>query len=821
MSGLSPARRLRTKTTDFSDFFRGGSSHGSAQPSNILFAQHDANDNHHREPFDVSNTMEASTSSTHSQSAAKKFSSKLPFLGRSRKKSNVEEASANVARERDVGGHETAHAAHQTHSDSILRPTKSRDGSQQSLGSKFAAHFTPSRPRKSDVSSSRKISSSPSKLRQRAPTEASLTDDRTLHPPPKVSPRGRSFESTSSGASENGIRSTTPRPSQSQQEGQQPTFTVSISPPDDLSRYADLFTRPRRKTNSSSSTPPGRDSDEGNTASSSLSTSPRSSLPTGDSEPSGAPDDTPVRPGSRSSVKSAGRQHQKNDSASGTSAILDLRMSEDSVIDKERPFPVPPMMPGTPSAERRPSIARISTQNMEKGTITARTGRARSASGSRPNGAPPNIPLPSPPHSSLPSPPPSAAPTPPPNAALPSIPTLTTAPSRKSVSSISSVSSGQSAGFLSRRTRANTIPSPPTLTSPIPSVPSLPSSPVPIHKPPPSSYASPTSPYLKSLKHDHLATDSEKSDWERSDIENMDRATPDQLKQVLMSQNLRMEELMNYLKRISDQHEAERNEMKDKIETLERESARKDQEIRGLTYLVHRGGGAPWGAAGSPRTGSPRVASARSSPLAGSPSASLSDTEKTHVRTRRIIASGTQSDGGRGAMTSDSEIDAPGTIPILPPSLRRNKTALGTSQPSPKAAAVRSTSTRCIPSTKSLAADFSSVVNKRASTSSTFSLSSTISSSSSLLPASSIAPSTISSSLSSIPETPPPSLPSKAALPSILQSHHQQAMATPKPTAKRTPSLTPAAAYAANLKKTRPPSIAQVLERDEGKASPT
>lgn len=121
MSGLSPARRLRTKTTDFSDFFRGGSSHGSAQPSNILFAQHDANDNHHREPFDVSNIMEASTSSTHSQSAAKKFSSKLPFLGRSRKKSNVEEASANAARERDVGGHETAHgtAAHQTHPDSM------------------------------------------------------------------------------------------------------------------------------------------------------------------------------------------------------------------------------------------------------------------------------------------------------------------------------------------------------------------------------------------------------------------------------------------------------------------------------------------------------------------------------------------------------------------------------------------------------------------------------------------------------------------------------------------------------------------------------
>ncbi|KAJ8486808.1 hypothetical protein ONZ45_g14550 [Pleurotus djamor] len=169
-----------------------------------------------------------------------------------------------------------------------------------------------------------------------------------------------------------------------------------------------------------------------------------------------------------------------------------------------------------------------------------------------------------------------------------------------------------------------------------------------------------------------MATDSEKSDWERSDwdrsdIDDISHATPDQLKQVVLS-------LKTYVQRIVETHEHERNEMKEKIEALERESIRKDDEIKGLKYLVHRGGGAPFGAA-SPRAGSPRTSSARSSPLATPSNTSFSDTEKMPTRRRVTIVSGTQSDTGRGGvMTSDSEVDGPSSIPMLPPSLRRNKT---------------------------------------------------------------------------------------------------------------------------------------------------
>ena len=71
MSGLSPVRRLRTKTSDISDFFRGSSSHPQRQsPSTDLLQQ----------------TLPQQVNEPSTPQKAKR--SRIPFLGRSKKKSS-------------------------------------------------------------------------------------------------------------------------------------------------------------------------------------------------------------------------------------------------------------------------------------------------------------------------------------------------------------------------------------------------------------------------------------------------------------------------------------------------------------------------------------------------------------------------------------------------------------------------------------------------------------------------------------------------------------------------------------------------------------
>ncbi|KAL0946190.1 hypothetical protein HGRIS_012451 [Hohenbuehelia grisea] len=784
MAGLSPARRLRTKTTEFSDFFRGSSHNSRAQ---AFPSANDAPRDKHSGLRSASNaTLEVPHNEASTSSTSKKFSSKLPFLGRTRKKSNVEEAATNTVR--DGRRHETAQspAAVSTMADFADaspdiagRPSKSRDAVStseppaQTLGSKFAAHFTPSKARKPDP---------PPKPTPVKPRKSVSPPSGNLRPPAQ-SPRSlASFESNSSGGSDN--RSTTPRPAQ-------PTFNVSISPPEDLSRYADLFTLPsssklaNRQFGLSSREPSILEGSQ-STRSSASDAAPvtpespvaSSSLP--NPEVSDAPEfhpsileDPPVRPGSRSSVKSTGKHHRPG--AEDIDPQGFLRLSEDSVIEKDRVVPPRPntrqSSPPSP-VERRSNSSRIPSPLSERPSTSPRgssIGRARSGSGSRPN-PPPTIPLPTPPPSS-----------PPPTSALPSVPTLpSTAPSRKSVGSISSISSFQS-GNNSRRSRANTlssVPSSPLIASPYPPSPAL----------------APQPKFLRALKHD-MATDSEKSDWDRSDwdrsdIENIDSATPEQLRQAVVVQNLRLGELTQYCHQLTTRHQAEKAAMERKIETLERDAARRDHEIKGLRWLVTDGRSA------TPNTAALPIGTPRQSPA--------SDSEKPK---KRSVVPGSQSDGGR--MTDDSEAESVG---MLSPSLRRNRTI---GSPASRMAAVRSTSTR-VPAKGlgyelAVARAHGAAADKRASMSS-FSSAST-SSTSSLMPASSVAPSTISSSLSSIPETPPP-LPVKAlaSRPGVGKDDASAASSTNSARrSPRAPALTPAAAYAATLKKGRPPSIAQVL----------
>jgi hypothetical protein len=72
MSGLSPVRRLRTKTSDISDFFRGGSSHHTQRQS----------------PSSIDLLQQTLPQQVNEQSSPPKTKrSRIPFLGRSKKKS--------------------------------------------------------------------------------------------------------------------------------------------------------------------------------------------------------------------------------------------------------------------------------------------------------------------------------------------------------------------------------------------------------------------------------------------------------------------------------------------------------------------------------------------------------------------------------------------------------------------------------------------------------------------------------------------------------------------------------------------------------------
>ena len=82
MSGLSPARRLRTKTSDLTDFFR-----GNGNPSNQP----------RQSQKDVATSMNLEVPSGDETASVKKKITRIPLFGRSRKKSNQSSSSSPFA----------------------------------------------------------------------------------------------------------------------------------------------------------------------------------------------------------------------------------------------------------------------------------------------------------------------------------------------------------------------------------------------------------------------------------------------------------------------------------------------------------------------------------------------------------------------------------------------------------------------------------------------------------------------------------------------------------------------------------------------------
>ncbi|KAJ4489476.1 hypothetical protein C8J55DRAFT_300931 [Lentinula edodes] len=239
MSGSTPTKRLQLKTSDLTDFFRGSSSGPSSTPSTGSSSE---------PPLPVPEDNRLSSSSA---SPSKKRSSRIPFIGRSRKKSihsdadvdaslsdATKESRASVATAgsnyRSAPEQDTTSLPHASTSQQSLKTA----ATSTSFGSKIAAHFVPSKGglRLQSRKSQRSAKKSHEEL-------SDYTSDSLV--PPSSGARSPSIESNISHIS----RSTTPRASQAQ-EGlrPQPTITVSRPPVDDLDNmeeYNDLFTKPR------------------------------------------------------------------------------------------------------------------------------------------------------------------------------------------------------------------------------------------------------------------------------------------------------------------------------------------------------------------------------------------------------------------------------------------------------------------------------------------------------------------------------------------------------------------------------------------------
>ncbi|KAF5391710.1 hypothetical protein D9757_001665 [Collybiopsis confluens] len=194
------------------------------------------------------------------ESPSAKKSTRIPFIGRPRKKSTQSDilpsvATAQVTQSRTSVATVGSRSNFDNAGDGLASPPLASTSQQSlkatsnstSLGSRLAAHFTPR-------TSLRRFQSRRSQPSLHSPGELSDYTSDSLAPP-KSGPRSPSIDSTSSRLS----RSSTPRATQtirdpldSSRLPAQPTITVSRPPPldydlDNLDEYSDLFTKPRRK----------------------------------------------------------------------------------------------------------------------------------------------------------------------------------------------------------------------------------------------------------------------------------------------------------------------------------------------------------------------------------------------------------------------------------------------------------------------------------------------------------------------------------------------------------------------------------------------
>ncbi|KAF9463279.1 hypothetical protein BDZ94DRAFT_1259560 [Collybia nuda] len=761
MSGVSPSRRLRSKTSDITEFFRSSTSHGHQ-------SRQTANDGQLQIPVPLPplpDTLQANEASA----GLKKMSTRIPFLGRSRKKS-THSASGAPLPSSSGRGYDSTEIAESTTSKKdrrLSQPVSSSppeetsrapplptilppiNVSSPSLGSKFAAHFTPSKSRK------------PSPRRAHvAPSEGNASD--TLSPP--TSPRGASFDSASSGGSAN--RSPTPRATL------QPTITVSLSP-DNIEDYKDLFTLPRKKIPAQKrhpSTPASEyrdtfhDGDSNITLSPTPPTSPRMQFP---NPPSDTLPPGPHRPESAHRDSQSSVDERPNQLSQGLKARPTISRRQNNSPKSDNLLEESTNSQSTHTSELGPVID-ISPPSPVVLKSSPSFHRSRLRTPTSGPSQPPTIPLPEPPKTSP----------------APTIPSLQPSQSNRSP--------GPSSGpILTQRRRAHTIgtvPSPSQASSPI---------------------LNPSSSGIQKRAKVHSDNSTPVKHHSNKESINIRTATIEELRDALEVRNREYEELVRYLEKITSTHIVEKRSLEKRIFALEKDMSKKDNELRGFAWLVNN---PPHGAANPLNQN--QVAYRQSPVPAPKGFRMLHTAEDSGAESHQTSGAESISESFRGSAASGTE---------SPSSMRVRRMMRSTVLADTGFILGRVPSTK---STRGLGIDSAPDLPHRSSLSqrsSVYSLSSSsTSSASSLLPPS---PSgTTMSSLSAIPESPtyssyPPPRPprisgSLSAGEAENQRHTSRAsrrISTPPPVSPSSSQAT--SAYSANLKRGRPPSIAQVLEK--------
>ncbi|KAF9530595.1 hypothetical protein CPB83DRAFT_892559 [Crepidotus variabilis] len=526
MSGHTPAQRLRTKTSDITDFFRGGGQSSTQS----------------RRDSTGPTSLEVPPSDNEGGTGKKKIT-RIPLFGRTRKISTASTSSSPYTSTSNVrpSSETAALSSRAPSSDRERRPseptitqtfgTSKLPSSSSTFSSKLAARFNPSQSKKRPVTSSGPVSAVASSSR------TSLLSPTTGLTPPNPRP---SFESGSTAGSK--ARSTTPRPTR-------PMITVSTT--DNMDEFKDLFTQEISKpstnkipkqVSSVSSDPekslkfspppspiifaPGPSSyKRGQTPASALAAAVRDRQAAHErhsSTSSKSSRKTPDSDKGSSSDKHEGRSTPRLSSPRESPRLI--------VIDKEKGLPQP--------TQRRPSLVAVGSNQLPDNQSASLRSRNKPVNGAR--SRPPSIPLP--------QLPPTASSVPLPSSEYPPSPNV-------DQTDFSETESRKS------RSRANTIASIPDLPT-VPPSPSLPENsfdlklPVDIHS------------------------------FVGDEFFDIDTASPGQLRRALRTRNQNFDDLAALLLKKEEEWLMERKTLEKKVSSLQRDLVRRESEITGLKLII-------------------------------------------------------------------------------------------------------------------------------------------------------------------------------------------------------------------------------------------
>ncbi|KAL1748237.1 hypothetical protein HDZ31DRAFT_29976 [Schizophyllum fasciatum] len=171
---------------------------------------------------------------------------------------------------------------------------------------------------------------------------------------------------------------------------------------------------------------------------------------------------------------------------------------------------------------------------------------------------------------------------------------------------------------------------------------------MPLPAPPPSRSTGPSSAASPRSSSSSNTTSSSPRPFPAPDNLDIESASAADLREALVRQNRRYDELVSHLRQVIDAHTAEKAALEKKVSSLTREVSRKDREIKGLTWVIVNG---PGSANDSPTA--PRTPSTPRSPTARSPSpTSLSS---KHSRAARLRVREENDSGAESYATSGTE----------------------------------------------------------------------------------------------------------------------------------------------------------------------